>query len=192
MLTGKWREQWLVTLRANVKYYTDCTEPGKPVYHSLSRLAMGMPGYTGYVNSTPIESWTEERRIQRWNGLKAAARKKLNDVEQGGQSGGGKKLRKRRYQLGSTGRLVALLRQASEVGISGADLYEKVYGEPARTERDRRRLNESVAWAREKGHVIKVSTKSRGRHGANSTYFFHPQNAVPEADGWEPDLIGLS
>jgi hypothetical protein len=68
-------------LRRNVARLTDCTEPGKPVYHDLMRLASGYPSMTGYLNSTPIPSWTEEKRLRRWAALKASARKKLAEFE---------------------------------------------------------------------------------------------------------------
>jgi hypothetical protein len=47
------------------------------------RLAKDFPGFTGYLNSTPIESWPEEKRLRRWSALKAAARRKLADWEHG-------------------------------------------------------------------------------------------------------------
>jgi hypothetical protein len=67
--------------RKQVAFYTDCTEPGKPVYHDLWRLASTYPGFTGYLNSTPIESWPEAKRLRRWASLKAAARRKLTEFE---------------------------------------------------------------------------------------------------------------
>jgi hypothetical protein len=71
----------ITALRRQVAFYTDCTEPGKPVYHDLWRLASTYPGFTGYLNSTPIESWPEAKRLRRWASLKVAARRKLAQFE---------------------------------------------------------------------------------------------------------------
>jgi hypothetical protein len=71
-------------LRSQVSYYTDAPrESGKPLYHDLMRLARSYPGFTGYLNSTPIESWTEEKRLRRWCALKASARRRLAVFEHG-------------------------------------------------------------------------------------------------------------
>jgi hypothetical protein len=68
---------------AEVEIYTDCTDPSKPIYHDLHRLARAWPNYTGYLDSTPIESWTEKKRLWYWAVLKAKARGKLYEAENG-------------------------------------------------------------------------------------------------------------
>lgn len=70
-------EVYLRPFRNAVKYFEDCLEPGKPIYHSLLKLASKLPGFTGLVNSTPVESWTEEQRIKKWRSLQKRAESEL-------------------------------------------------------------------------------------------------------------------
>ncbi len=129
-----YREKMLITLRSNVRVYTDCQEPGKPAYHSLSRLAVGYPGYTGYVNSKPIESWTEEKRLRRWADLKRRARRELEEFENGGPRPASRKKQKQRR--GATEVLLHLLEEAGRDGLALETIFERVYGRPCRDEKD--------------------------------------------------------
>ena len=80
-----WRptDEYLKPFRREVEYFRDCREPGKPIYHSLLHLAKKLPGFTGLINSTPVESWTEEKRLRRWAVLKAAAGRSLDEAVSG-------------------------------------------------------------------------------------------------------------
>ena len=153
MSAEKYREDMLITLRADVKFYTDCTEPNKPPYHSLLRLAMGMPGFTGYVNSTAVESWDEPKRMRRWSMLKAWARKRLDEFENGKQRNAGRKTRR---QYGAGQLLVSCLEAAGASGLSSADLYEKVYRHPMLTRADGERLQLLILRRRQAGFQIQV------------------------------------
>jgi hypothetical protein len=186
----KWREDLLITLRANVKFYTDCTEPGKPVYHSLSRLAHGMPGWTGYWNSTAVGEWTEEKRIRRWTGLKVSARKRLEEFEKGKRkSSQCRRFAKRRHCRGSLSRMLQVLELVGDSGLTIHELYRQAYGSEAQNQADRRRIYRLVHLARKKGHLIENS-KPGGQAGMytliESVYI---RRAEPE---FVPDLLGLS
>src|SRR6266851_4909901 len=80
-----YRQQVLARLRSNVQKFTDCTEPGKPIYHDWkTHLARSHSTYTGYSNATPIGSWDEKKRLWYWSILKAKARRALEKFENGG------------------------------------------------------------------------------------------------------------
>ena len=109
----------------------------------------------------------------RWNGLKANALRKLSSVERGDR-GCEKKSRKQRHRCGSAERVVVdVLRQEGEAGISTENLHEKVYGHPAVSARDYKRLNALICRAREQGHDIKAAVSRCGHRGVKAIYFFH-------------------
>jgi hypothetical protein len=72
-MTWQPSDEYLRPFFREVKYFEDCTEAGKPTYHSNLRLASRLPGFTGLTNSTPVGSWTEQQKIRRWNLLKGRA-----------------------------------------------------------------------------------------------------------------------
>ena len=74
------REEHLANLRYKVEYLRDCTEAGKPPWHDDMRLARDYPGFTGYINSTPVESWTPEKKLKRWRLMQERARDKLREA----------------------------------------------------------------------------------------------------------------
>jgi hypothetical protein len=63
-----------------VEIYTDCTEPGKPIWHEDRLLVRTMDGYTGYVEATGVATWTPGQKLKRWRFLQTRARNKLREA----------------------------------------------------------------------------------------------------------------
>ena len=80
-----WRptEEYLCSFRREVEIYTDCVDPTKPIWHDDRRLVRTMQGYTGYVNCTTVETWTDEQKLKRWRFLKTHARRRLEKAIEG-------------------------------------------------------------------------------------------------------------
>jgi hypothetical protein len=83
MMTWKPTAEFLRPFLREVEFFTDCTEPGKPVYRSLEKLAGRHATYTGYANATPIPSWDEARRVGYWKRLQWQARRALIHAQTG-------------------------------------------------------------------------------------------------------------
>ena len=80
-----WRptEEYLCSFRREVEIYTDCVDPTKPIWHDDRRLVRTMQGYTGYVNCSTVETWTDEQKLKRWRYFKTHARRRLEKAIEG-------------------------------------------------------------------------------------------------------------
>lgn len=182
------REETLRILRQRVEFYTDCTEPGKPIYHSLARLAQGFSGYTGYLDSTPLESWTETQRNRRWYALKASAKRQLWDCEHGKTGKARRNARRncsgrtmrnsasrfyRRRVLDGRARALQFLRDAGQDGLTARELYEAVFQEKCKTANDRARIHQVITELRKENHTIEIIRRAHSGQGRGS----YPRNS---------------
>jgi len=95
--------EYLQPFRDAVSRLQDCNAPGKPVYHSDSELSSYWRTYTGYPNSTPIPTWSEEKKVRYWRHLQRVARAKLEKAIHGP----GSKKPKKRKRIGPNAAVAA-------------------------------------------------------------------------------------